>query len=882
MDQFGLPDVFVTISPFEWSFPFPKWLQDVRIKTGKGPTELAGFETAHIVHTLAQLVRGYLCGSNSNKWSSHVFSYNASKNYSNVKTFFYRFEFQKRGTAHLHLLIWLKDITKIQHKLIRADLPDDNPDLSFLASNYQQSDKPSSSLRLQETESHFTKVGDKSTLHLKHPAEAFACNLQAYISTVLPALECSMDFQTTDNRAMLLRYVTSYVTKWQDGISSDSLYSYNISGGQAAVRYVMEMKPAEPEMWLSLSSTKISWSSSRTKRYVVPSSDTAVNDKTAEKYRNRPSHLTLMPFLTWLRNFDYSKPNPKEYSNGNTLVGLKMLSYFNSQYFFQYIFLHKPHRNISDLQHPNHDNLPANLQWYAAAVLYFGEFWKNDQCVIDFLHNQGNRDMYITTFLAYLHTLADTYYLVQLQILLPTSIEYTPNNAADSFTLDTQQLTIQNHILSSLQKRNDYYSTFNDSRVTDTDSESDNEDEMDIEDNAIPYSTTTHQSIDVDWKKPVVVTGEAGCGKSYTIRSIVTYLVQNDANVLVAAPTGFLASVFKATLPEEAKCETVHASFHYPVNSDIPPSINWQLSNFDVLIIDEISMIPDVIFQHILKTLNVLLFRPVVLFSGDAGQQQPFSRQSGKIFQLESPFDNNLFLNSSYNYRLLTQHRVGDIEYFSFLKTIRNWVPTQQLLDEIQQGRVITEDQCITDDTILKAFSIHANNTILTFTKEAANRANQVIINSIFRNENPLASLKLDCDLHATNIYYGMRVMITQNRDKVNGVVNGQLAYVHTVHNHSVYLKLPNDKVVAIYQVTMKINETLLTFFPFCPAYATTICKAQGQTLDKALVWFDIDMIPPGTAYVALSRVRSRDDIYFMRKLQPIFFTPVTRLTQLQ
>ena len=292
--------------------------------------------------------------------------------------------------------------------------------------------------------------------------------------------------------------------------------------------------------------------------------------------------------------------------------------------------------------------------------------------------------MYITMSIAYLHT-ADTYFLAQLQILLPTSIEYTPNNAADSFTLDTQQLTIQNHILSSLQKRNNYYSTFNDSRVTDTDSESDNEDDMDIEDNAIPHSIT-HQNIDVDWKKPVVVAGEAGCGKLYTIKSIVMYLVQNDANILVAAPTGFLASVFKATLPEEAKCETVHASFHYPVDSDIPPAINWQLLNFDALIIDKISMIPDVIFQRIQRTLNVLLFRPVVLFSGNAGQQQQFSRQSGKIMQLESPFDNNLFLNSSYNYRLLTQHRVGDNDYFSFLKTIRNWVPTQQLLDQIQQG----------------------------------------------------------------------------------------------------------------------------------------------------------------------------------------------------
>jgi hypothetical protein len=61
VDQFGLPDIFITLSPYEWSFPFPEWLQDIRQKTGRGPTELAGYETAHIVHILAQIVRGYLC-----------------------------------------------------------------------------------------------------------------------------------------------------------------------------------------------------------------------------------------------------------------------------------------------------------------------------------------------------------------------------------------------------------------------------------------------------------------------------------------------------------------------------------------------------------------------------------------------------------------------------------------------------------------------------------------------------------------------------------------------------------------------------------------------------------------------------------------------------
>ena len=572
----------------------------------------------------------------------------------------------------------------------------------------------------------------------------------------------------------------------------------------------MDMSPAEPEMWLSLSSTKVSWSSNRTKRYIAPSFDTVANDSVAEKYRNRPTKLNEISLLNWLRKFDHSKVIPKEYKNGNTLVGVKMLSYFNTQYFFQYLLLHKPHRAICELQHPNHENISVHLQWYAAATYHFPDFWKKDECVLNFLHNQGNRDEFATTFLSYLHALADTYFLCQLQILQPHSVECNNTANNNSFSLDVQQQTIQNHILSSLQQRNDHYSSFNESASTD-----DNEE---LDDIALPKVIKDGEHGNIDWKKPVIVTGEAGCGKSYTIKSIVNHLLRNDANVLVATPTGFLASVFKAMLPDDATCDTVHASFHYPVDTDsTSPSINWDLSYVDVIIIDEISMIPEVIFQHILKTLNVLLFRPVVLFSGDAGQQQPFCKVNSKIMQLTSPFDSNLFLKNSYNYRLTTQHRVGDNEYFSFLNTIRNWIPTQELLDKIQEGRVVCTDKNITDDAILRAFSIHANNFILTFTKAAANRANHVIINSHFHKENPLALLKLDCDLPPINIYFGMRVVITQNRDKCNGVVNGQLATVHTVHNNTVYLKLPNEKVVAIYPVTIKSPNTV-TLYRFCPA----------------------------------------------------------------
>jgi hypothetical protein len=57
------------------------------------------------------------------------------------------------------------------------------------------------------------------------------------------------------------------------------------------------------------------------------------------------------------------------------------------------------------------------------------------------------------------------------------------------------------------------------------------------------------------------------------------------------------------------------------------------------------------------------------------------------------------------------------------------------------------------------------------------------------------------------------------------------------------------------------------------------MCKAQGQTLRKAILWFDIDNIPPGTAYVALSRVRNLADLLFVTPLKRLYFKPVTQMT---
>lgn len=66
--QYGLPSLFVTISPYEWAFPFSSWITLLRPVTGRGPMQIPAFETMHIAHVLEQIVRGYLCGSNTNRW----------------------------------------------------------------------------------------------------------------------------------------------------------------------------------------------------------------------------------------------------------------------------------------------------------------------------------------------------------------------------------------------------------------------------------------------------------------------------------------------------------------------------------------------------------------------------------------------------------------------------------------------------------------------------------------------------------------------------------------------------------------------------------------------------------------------------------------------
>ena len=132
--------------------------------------------------------------------------------------------------------------------------------------------------------------------------------------------------------------------------------------------------------------------------------------------------------------------------------------------------------------------------------------------------------------------------------------------------------------------------------------------------------------------------GQAGIQKNQENRKFlrIQQCLSQQLNKLLAVPIGLHAGTFRNRFGDNIICDTIHCALHYSVKSDERPTINCNISNYDLLLLDEMSMIPKKIADHVLRTISEVTIWPVVVMAGDNQQQRPIETIDRKIVQVNS------------------------------------------------------------------------------------------------------------------------------------------------------------------------------------------------------------------------------------------------------
>lgn len=114
----------------------------------------------------------------------------------------------------------------------------------------------------------------------------------------------------------------------------------------------------------------------------------------------------------------------------------------------------------------------------------------------------------------------------------------------------------------------------------------------------------------------------------------------------------------------------------------------------------------------------------------------------------------------------------------------------------------------------------------------------------------------------------GAQVMVTANLDVEKGIANGTRGVVRELNPNWVKISLQNGDLYKVRKFTFETSHNKIgrKQIPLILAWAITIHKSQGQTIDFAEIDLGSRIFANGQAYVALSRVKSLDGL-FIRSL---------------
>lgn len=391
-------------------------------------------------------------------------------------------------------------------------------------------------------------------------------------------------------------------------------------------------------------------------------------------------------------------------------------------------------------------------------------------------------------------------------------------------------------------------------------------------------------------EKNIFLTGGPGSGKSYLTRKYINWCVDNGFTPAVTASTG-IASL-------QINGQTLHSFIGVRNDDELSQDDFLQIvNNFfvqkriqitDVLIIDEISMVS----PKLLNTANAIISKikgntePFggikVVLVGDFFQLPPVSKSQNPPYAFESESWEALDLEVCY---LTEQHRTNDEVFTEILRGIRTNTLTEEQKNIIR-SRVI-EDASEIDAIRLDTHNekVDKINDTKLFHHEGIPQTYKMVTSG---NEKLIAQLVKNCQSpESLTLKIGVHVMFTQN-DKDKRWVNGTRGEVVELRDSEVIVKTGRGGTHAVEMTDWKFTEgygknektkARISQIPLRLAYAITIHKSQGMTLDSAII-DATRAFACGHGYVAVSRVRSLDGLYFQGKLTKRLFATDDRVKE--
>ena len=372
----------------------------------------------------------------------------------------------------------------------------------------------------------------------------------------------------------------------------------------------------------------------------------------------------------------------------------------------------------------------------------------------------------------------------------------------------------------------------------------------------------------------VFLTGSAGAGKTYVLNQYIKYLKERKVGMAITASTGIAATHING--------QTIHSWSGMGIKDSISNAqlrdlgkkqyIKKNMENVSVLIVDEISML----HKRQLEMLNdILMFfkeniEPFggvqVIFSGDFFQLPPISREE------QADKDKFCFMARAWTEAKLTvcyltqQFRQNDLDFNGILNEIRSRSLSKKSIRSLEETmynqqtiatKLYTHNADV--DRINTEHLLELSSDLFTFHATATGNPNmfEMLKKSILAPE--ILQIKI-----------GAKVMLVRNNfDK--GYSNGTLGKVEDITedeegNEFPIIKTLDGKKIYLEKETWSIEnemgKTLASFeqFPLRLAWAITVHKSQGMTLDEA----EVDLsktFETGQGYVALSRVKSLDGL---------------------